>query len=315
MTEASITPDPATASKSAHVLACPVCQQPLHQQGKRFACEANHSFDMARQGYLNLLLANHKRSRAPGDNADMIHARQRFLDQGYYQAISEQLNALVCQWFTPDAQLADVGCGDGYYTARLIEAINVHTQSGNPDSTGCIYGVDISKEALKVAARRYKPQTTGIAVHWLVASGGRLPLLPHALDGIISLFTPVMPEGWYQALKPGGKLILATTGQAHLLELRQKIYPDVTNRVFDPTEKLLQQGFRPVQNDPIKLTTAATINAQDLPDLLTMTPHGWRSSTAARESVLALPQLTLTLDVDFRVYEAIAAAKPEEPSQ
>ena len=297
-----------SASPSRQVLACPVCQQPLHSQPKRLCCDANHSFDMARQGYFNLLLANHKRSKAPGDSADMVQARQRFLDQGYYLPIAEQLNQSVLSTLSGAApengwQLADIGCGDGYYSTRLSQALADDQQHRLQEHT--LYGVDISKDALKAACKRTRTaSTSNNLIQWLVASGGRLPVLPHSLDAIVSLFTPVMPEGWYPALKPGGKLVLATTGQDHLLELRQKIYPDVSARVFDPRTELENQGFRALA-EPCRLQSSATVQASDLPDLLTMTPHGWRSSPTAREAVFALPELTVTLDVNFWVFEAL----------
>ena len=290
---------------NAHVLACPVCQLPLVQQERRFACAANHSFDLAKQGYLNLLLVNHKRSKAPGDNAEMIQARQRFLDQGYYQPISDRLNQLVQQQLGQPllhspAQLADVGCGNGYYSLRLLHSLTAQATDAR------LYGIDISKDALKAAARRSRAASSQQAVHWLVASGKRLPVLPHSLDVITSLFTPVMPDGAHQALKTGGKLILATTGQHHLLELRRAIYPNVNERVFDPTDKLQQSGFRLVSEGAINLNASACIDGHDLPDLLTMTPHGWRSTAEARAELLTLPQLDVTLDVDFRIFEAEA---------
>ena len=294
----------------SHVLACPVCQQPLVQQERRFVCEANHSFDLAKQGYLNLLLANHKRSRSPGDNAEMIQARQRFLDQGHYAAISAQLNQLVAQHVelqSQSVQVADLGCGDGYYSARLLQALSLQANALD------FYGIDISKDALRVAARRQKQTATpsgpqNASAFWLVASGKRLPVIEHSLDAIVSLFTPVMPEGAHQALKTGGKLIIATTGRNHLLELRQKIYPDVNDKVFDPTDKLTAKGFQAVSDGPIKLTTSVSILSEDLPDLLIMTPHGWRSTPEARARLLELPELEVTLDVDFRIYEALDAA-------
>jgi len=302
-----------------HMLACPVCQQPLTQQQRQFVCEANHSFDLAKQGYLNLLLVNQKRSKTPGDSADMIQARQRFLDQGYYQPIAEQLNQSVLSALSgkpPENgwQLADVGCGDGYYSTRLSQALALR-QEHRQEQKHQLYGVDISKDALKAACKRTRSASTSTSttennIQWLVASGRRLPMLPHSLDAIVSLFTPVTPEGWHQTLKPGGKLILATTGQDHLLELRQKIYPDVSTRVFDPRPELENHHFRALE-EPTRLQASATIQASDLPDLLTMTPHGWRSSPTTHEALFALPQLTVTLDVNFWLFEATGAASAE----
>lgn len=34
---------------------CPLCAQPLAEEGNCLRCAAGHSFDIARQGYVNLL--------------------------------------------------------------------------------------------------------------------------------------------------------------------------------------------------------------------------------------------------------------------
>ena len=65
------------------MLVCPVCQNPLIQNGKNLSCEKNHSFDQAKQGYVNLLPVQFKHSKAPGDNKEMVVARRAFLDKGF----------------------------------------------------------------------------------------------------------------------------------------------------------------------------------------------------------------------------------------
>src|SRR5690554_6516317 len=198
-----------------HVIACPVCGQSLTNDKKRWLCSAGHSFDQARQGYLNLLIAQHKKSKAPGDTLDMVDARQRVLDSQLYQPISDLLN----QWVLDIAlsqggalQIADIGCGEGYYTQRLQQMLSDYQVAHQ------LYGVDISKEALRRAAKRSKD------IHWLVASGGQLPFSPQNLDIIISLFTNLMPQGFAKVLKEKAPVILISTGANHLIELRQLVY-------------------------------------------------------------------------------------------
>ena len=56
-------------------LLCPICAAPLRQTDKTFRCDANHSFDMARQGYVNLLPVQNKRSLNPGDTREQVLSR------------------------------------------------------------------------------------------------------------------------------------------------------------------------------------------------------------------------------------------------
>ena len=278
------------AATPAHILACPVCEASLtadlHNQPRSCRCSNGHSFDVARQGYINLLLAHHKRSRAPGDSADMVIARRQFLAQGYYQPISDAFNAFVSSSLPNGCtHMADVGCGEGYYSDRLYQEFSHRFGAFN------LYGVDISRDAVKHACARNRD------IWWLVASGGRLPLHQGQLDALVSLFTPVMPDGWRKTLKTGGSALLVTSGADHLIELRQHLYSEIRNQVFDPVPQLQDGGFVCQQQQPFKCQVHIPANA--LGDLLTMTPHGWRASAEARQQVLDLPGLDVTLDVNF----------------
>ena len=73
-------------------LACPLDGEPLNQSGTCWRCPAGHSFDVARQGYLHLLPVQKKRSLDPGDSKDMVAARRRFLNAGFYQPIAGAVN-------------------------------------------------------------------------------------------------------------------------------------------------------------------------------------------------------------------------------
>ncbi len=138
------------------MLICPICQAPLSAVENGVACPANHRFDRARQGYLNLLPVQHKNSRDPGDNQAMVEARRRFLDGGHYAPLARRLAELAAER-TPQRWL-DIGCGEGYYTAQLAAAL--------PDAEG--YALDISREAIKRACKR-APQ-----LEWLLSPGGGL---------------------------------------------------------------------------------------------------------------------------------------------
>ena len=50
--------------------------------GTGYTCGNGHSFDRAKQGYCNFLLANQKNSREPGDSVEMVDARRAFFKSG-----------------------------------------------------------------------------------------------------------------------------------------------------------------------------------------------------------------------------------------
>lgn len=269
------------------VIACPVCGQRLQADAGNWRCDAGHSYDKARQGYLNLLVAQHKKSKAPGDTMDMVDARQRLLDSHLYRPISDMLN----QWVLENAlsgqhplQIADVGCGEGYYTQRLQEVLADHQLQHN------LYGVDISKDAVKRAARR------SADIDWLVASGGKLPFVENSLDIITCLFTNLMPEGFARVLKNDGLVILLNTGGEHLLELRELIYDEVKINPLDPRPAMSAHGYTCNGEQNLKYKARLTSN-QQIMDLLMMTPHRWKVRNQVLEKLQQLCELTVTIDI------------------
>ena len=115
---------------------CPLCRSELVQDGKQWRCGQNHSFDQAKEGYVNLLPVQKKNSRDPGDNKQMMQARRAFLNAGYYQALSDRVNELAQEYGKGQPEILDLGCGEGYYSERLQQAVG-----------GELYGLDISRTA------------------------------------------------------------------------------------------------------------------------------------------------------------------------
>ena len=287
-------------------LICPVCREALTSDDhKHWRCDNNHSFDRARQGYLNLLLAHKKRSKAPGDDADMVAARQRLLDSGLYQPISELLNQAVINSLTANQslQLCDIGCGEGYYSERLAHSL---ASQGHQNH---LYGVDISKDAVRAAAKRSKQQSwPGKQNEWLVASGADLPFKPMSLDAITCLFTRLMPESYARVLKPQAQVFTLNTGLGHLREMREILYPEVKDSCFNPCGVMEKHGFFCVSEQPLSYTIELC-GQQQIHDLLLMTPHVWKASASARERLLALDSLAVTVDVVLHQF----AQNPTEP--
>lgn len=307
------------ANLPTSILACPICQNVLSPNPKlpvQFRCEQGHSFDRARQGYLNLLVAQHKKSKNPGDSADMVAARQAFLDAGYYEAISDfvchhtrrTLNENKITSEHSGVYIADVGCGEGYYSHRLSQYLSGELNLAKatddkqvndlPAVKHRLYAVDISREAIKAACRRTGRHSDPIS--WLVASGGRLPLQDNRLDMLLSLFTPVMPEGWKRVLKPGGHLLLVVPADQHLVELRQLLYASVKSGSYDPSQTLENAGFSLVST--YSLEKEIRVDQGDLANLLKMTPHGWRTTAEGRENVTPLTVLNTRLHVKLLKY-------------
>lgn len=252
------------------MLICPVCQAPLSEADGGVACDAGHRFDRARQGYLNLLPVQHKKSRDPGDNAAMVEARRRFLDGGHYAPIAERLAQRVAE--LAPATWLDIGCGEGYYSERIARAL--------PDARG--YALDISREAVRRACKR-APQMT-----WMVASMARIPLADASCGVLTSVFSPLDWAEVLRLLPPGGVLLRVGPTREHLMELRQRLYDEV--RDYDDEKHLAQlpAGLQHSRSETLEFRLPLE-QAQDRADLLAMTPHGWRASAERRAAVIEAP--------------------------
>ena len=152
-------------------LICPICAQSLRREEKRLVCPNRHSFDIARQGYVNLLAVQQKHSLSPGDTREQVLSRRAFLEAGFYSPISEELNRAALA-HNAQGEILDIGCGEGYYSARLAQAI------GAP-----LTGLDISKEAVRCAAGKYKEHS------WLCATAAHIPTISKAARTRTASFT------------------------------------------------------------------------------------------------------------------------------
>lgn len=265
------------------MLICPICGLPLKTTTGGVSCSAGHRFDRARQGYLNLLPVQHKRSRDPGDNQTMVEARRRFLEGGHYAPVARQL-ATLAKSCAPRCWL-DIGCGEGYYTAAIAEAL--------PRASG--FALDISREAVKRACRR-TPR-----VEWLVASMARIPLPDERCDLLISVFSPLDWNEARRLLAPGGRLLRVGPTNDHLIELRRALYTEVRNYVEDKHLADLPPDVRPAGVEQLDYSLDL-ITPESRADLMAMTPHGWRASAQRRGEVVDNP-LCVTVSMRFDWFE------------
>ena len=276
---------------SFQALACPLDGTPLQREASTWRCASGHSFDIASQGYTNLLPVQNKRSRDPGDSKEMIAARRRFLAAGFYQPIAAAVSRVVLADLPADASISclDAGCGEGYYLGQLAAAVG-------DKQTLALLGLDISKWAVLSAAKQDK------RVNWVVGSNANLPVLPDTLDRVLCMFGfPVYAE-FARVLKPGGLLLQVDAGPDHLRELREIIYPNL--KPERPADLQVPPGFSRLPTETVRFSIDLT-NAGQIADLLTMTPHLYRASAEGRAQAAALTALSLSVDVRLTGFERL----------
>ena len=235
-------------------LICPICGNALYSAERSLVCENRHSFDVARQGYVNLLTVQQKHSLTPGDTREQVLSRRRFLEAGHYSPIADTLIE-TAKRYGVSGQILDVGCGEGYYCSRLALALDLP-----------LTGLDISKEAVRCAAAKYKD------AQWLTATAAHIPVKDHSVSLLTSLFALTLPEEYRRVLRQDGLYFQVLAAQDHLLGLKSIIYDTLTFKEKDTVPEL--PGFQRLESIPIRFDF--TVEGEQIQDLFSMTPHVFR---------------------------------------
>lgn len=266
-------------------LICPVCRLPLARCGGSYMCPARHTFDRARQGYTNLLL---RPAGQHGDNREMILARRAFLESGAYLPLSHAIAAAAVRLAKGAETFLDAGCGEGYYGEAVLSAL--------PNAAG--YGIDISREALRVAGRRETVVSGRFSL--FVAGVYEMPFADRSFDLVLNVFAPLAAEEYRRVLRPGGILLMAIPDRRHLMEMKEVLYD--TPRENEVADFALE-GFSFLGAEPVKSRFTLT-GQEQIQALFSMTPYCYRTPEAGRRRLAALESLEVTAEFLLLSYRA-----------
>ncbi|WP_155593278.1 putative RNA methyltransferase [Lysinibacillus cavernae] len=253
------------------LFACPVCQQSMYvyEQG-RLVCSANHSFDIAKQGYVNMLThsATSKYSKS------LFESRKAVIDSGIYDVVEEKIVELIASAKT----VLDTGCGEGSHLARIMKDKN--------DRIGI--GIDIAKEGIVAAARHYPHQI------WCVGDLAKSPFAKSGFDAILNILSPANYEEFKRLLAPNGCIVKVVPQSGYLHELRAQLYADSNKETYS-NEQIVSR-FRDSFNEVnVERITYTSLLAKDLvPALLEMTPMGWHKKD---DTAIVLNEITIDVDL------------------
>ncbi|SJM94243.1 23S rRNA (guanine(745)-N(1))-methyltransferase [Crenothrix polyspora] len=280
---------------------CPLCATVLTLQpsSKYYACQNQHHFDLAKEGYLNLLPVQHKHSLEPGDSKQMLLARREFLEAGYYAKMAEAVAMMIAAYYSnhQKLRLLDLGCGEGYYSRTLACFIDKQTQKPLD-----LHGVDIAKFAIAAAAKK-QPDA-----RFVVASTNRLPYVDHYFDLVLRIFAPSNALELNRVLKPSGLLLTVTPGPRHLWQLKEFIYTDVKEHTLEPE---LADGFVRIAAERIHYQI--TPNPAQRIALLQMTPFAWRANLQVQQTIQSLAELTIDVDFNLTLAKRLEDSQPISP--
>jgi len=274
---------------------CPLCHALLTQAENSYICPQGHTFDKAKEGYVNLLPVQHKRSRDPGDSAGMMQARREFLDAAHYQPLRDAVAEWLMTTLSESASsILDIGCGEGYYTAAFSDV------AGRVGAK--TVGLDVSKSAIRAAAKRY-PQ-----VIFCVASSHRLPFADASQDAIIRIYAPCKAEELARVVKSGGWVVTVTPGPKHLMEMKGLIYDEV--RLHAPHSEQLA-GFTLKHEQSLGYEMQLT--GKEAVALLQMTPFAWRAKPEVWETLANEKEFRCQTDFSIHCWQRDALTGEMRP--
>jgi 23S rRNA (guanine745-N1)-methyltransferase len=273
------------------LLRCPHCGGGLELGDGAARCAEGHSFDVARQGYLNLLPGDARTGSA--DTAAMVRARAGFLAGGHYSPIAAAVADAAASVVSVgeaavEGPVIDLGAGTGYYLAAILDRL--------PSAQGL--ALDVSKHALRVAARTH-PRIGAVGCD----AWAGLPVRDGAAELVINVFAPRDPVELARVLVPGGSLVVVTPNRAHLAELVSAVgMLTVQERKRERLEGKLGALFEPIDDTTVE--RELVLSHTDLAALVAMGPsarHLDEQQVAERVAVLPDP-LPVTLSVTVATY-------------
>lgn len=251
---------------------CPVrgCGAPLERRGQSWLCPRGHSFDIARNGYCNLLQPQDRKSKSPGDPKEAAMARRRFLEAGHGDFLLRALHEEI-----QGTTVLDVGCGEGFFLGSLCRNREAH-------------GVDLSVPAIDLAARRWP------GVHWWVVNADRaLPFADGSFDLALSIAGRRPAGELRRVLAPKGRLLVAVPGEDDLVELREAVLGE--GKLLGRVEKTVAELAGAFGLESCR--TVRSVEKVNARDALAATYRGARESQKKKLEEIGEMQVTLSFDL------------------
>lgn len=245
---------------------CPNCGRALSETERSFVCPSGHVFDRAKSGYVNLYIK--KSSERTGDSKESMAARERIMSLGYYEPL-----ARILQNYASDGdRVLDVCSGEGWLDRALCAKVDGIE----------LYGVDLSKSGVDFAAKRLK------SAHYAVANASELPFADETFDLVFCVFAPVFIKEYARVLKKGGRLVIVTPAEKHLLKLKQELYDEP---YLNERQTFISEGCEKIADETV--CADFTVVGDDVAKLIAMTPYAYKTAPDRLKKVANLPKISV----------------------
>jgi 23S rRNA (guanine745-N1)-methyltransferase len=283
-------------------LRCPLCRLGLDIRGGALACGNGHSFDLARQGYVNLLPGNRRRPAAGGDGSEQLRHRSAFLEAGHFDfitaEIAERLQRAGTMSAGGDPYLLDAGCGTGHHLARIAAALGPRTVS---------LGLDISAAAARLAARRWPDLAFAATDLW-----SDWPVREASIDLVLNIFAPRNFAETARVLRPGGWLALVYPGANHLIELSRRYH--LLGQHREKARRYREAASRTIGPAAVtRIIRHATLAPDAVRDIVLMGPNARHPGPAPLQA--EAEPIAVTFDIAVLLARKRAPSPTQNPSR
>lgn len=263
------------------ILICPICGNELFKDNRTIKCCNNHCFDVAKEGYVNLLSA-HKSGDNTGDNKEMARSRRDFLEKGFYSPLANAVGECLEKYSNYGDNVLDICCGEGYYTNVLSDRYNRN-----------FYGFDLSKNMVRLAAKRK------CNAQFFVANIASIPIKSKSVKLAFHLFAPFHSEEFARVISDDGVIVTAIPGKEHLFGLKKVLYD---KPYYNDEKEPKTDGLELIEKISVK--SEITLNSkEDIKALFQMTPYYYHTPSEGMNRLDEKTNLTTEIEFVLLVYK------------
>mgnify|MGYP001163250960 FL=1 len=264
---------------------CPICKNSMELiQSKSLVCLKNHTFDIAKQGYVNMLM----RPVNSQYDKQLFQSRRKIItESNLYAPLHKKILEIIIENMDGKnvCKIFDAGCGEG---SHLIMIKNL---CENIKVTGI--GLDISKEGIRMAARNDKESI------WIVGDLANTPLKDKSCNMILNILSPANYKEFNRLLAPNGRMIKVVPRPNYLKELRvvlnQQKNPDTNEKIIS----LFKENFSTVEHT--ELNYSKEISQEELVHLVNMSPLTWNLNDSEKNQIMEQGVSEITIDLDILI--------------
>lgn len=264
--------------KNIDLLCCPICATNMELvEQSHLVCKENHSFDLSKQGYVNLAPQAHMTKY----DRSLFGARKTIIDSGFFNPLLDRITTLITGQLqaADDSVIIDAGCGEGSHLSSVLSRFPKNV-------TGV--GIDLAKEGILAAAKDHPGNI------WAVGDLANCPFQDGGFDVVLNILSPANYSEFTRLLKQDGLFLKVIPEENYLKELRDVFYEGTGRSQETNAVDRITDVFANVQTE--RLTYTFPLNSELLAKLIEMTPLTWGASAEKVEEAVHANISSITID-------------------